>query len=103
MQRARNLTDYAIVLNQNDNVATALKDIPRGDYALISSGNETIIAVSQDIKAGFKVAISPIQTGDRVVKYGHAIGAATVPIRPGDCVHMHNMTSCYSPQGRAHT
>ncbi len=103
MQAERDLADYAIILSEKDNVATALRDIPKGVYALPSSGMRETITASQDIPAGFKVALSPIKAGDRVYKYGYAIGVATKLIRPGDSVHVHNMASCYRPGDSKHT
>jgi hypothetical protein len=99
MQAKRNLVDYALILNERDSVATALVDVPKSDYDLASSGTTNVITVTEDIKAGFKVAISRIEPGEKVYKYGYAIGVAKALIRPGDCVHIHNMTSCYSFRG----
>ncbi len=99
MQEKRSFTEYAIVLNEKDNVATALGDMPEGDYVLPSPESTSVITVRQHIKGGFKVAVSHIHPGDKVYKYGHVIGVAVAEIRPGDCVHIHNMTSCHSPRG----
>jgi hypothetical protein len=99
MQAMRDLVDYVIVLSDKDNVATALADVPSGDYALSVSDKTDIIRVTEAIRAGFKVALSPIEPGETVYKYGYPIGVAKALIRPGDCVHIHNMTSSYSVQG----
>jgi len=99
MQAKRNLADYAIILNERDNVATALVDIVKGGYVTASSDTTDVITVTEDVKAGFKIAVSHIEPGTEVYKYGYPIGAAKVRIQAGECVHIHNMTSCYSPQG----
>jgi altronate hydrolase len=88
-----NLADYAVILSEKDNVATALVDLPAGDYVLGSAAGETVITVGQDIRAGFKVALSGIRKGERICKYGYVIGVATQDIVGGTCVHVHNLIS----------
>ena len=89
----QNLEDYAVILNDKDNVATALVDLPAGDYMLGSGAGETAISVPEDIRAGFKLAISDIGKGEQIYKYGYLIGLATEDIAKGDCVHVHNLIS----------
>ncbi|MHC4118147.1 MAG: UxaA family hydrolase [Planctomycetota bacterium] len=89
MNERKNLTDYALILSEKDNVATALVDLPAGDYAVGSGA----INVPDDIRAGFKVALSDIHKGELVYKYGYVIGLATEDIEKGDCVHVHNLIS----------
>ena len=93
MSRRMNLADYAVILSEKDNVATALVDLPAGDYVLGSGADEAVITVDQDIRAGFKVALSNIGKGERVYKYGYVIGVATEDIAKGNCVHVHNLIS----------
>jgi hypothetical protein len=89
----RNLAEYAVILSDKDNVATALVDLPAGDYVLGSGADEAVITVGQDIRAGFKVALSNIGKGARIYKYGYVIGVATQDIVGGNCVHVHNLIS----------
>ncbi len=91
--RRRNLTDYVIILSDKDNVATALVDLPAGDYAFGSGENQATITVLEEIKAGFKLALSDIDKGESIYKYGYVIGLATVDIEKGRCVHVHNLIS----------
>ncbi|MHC4228425.1 MAG: UxaA family hydrolase [Planctomycetota bacterium] len=93
ISRRRNLEDYVIILSNKDNVATALVDLPAGDYISDTGGNKTEITVSEDIRAGFKVALSDISETEPVYKYGFVIGLATVDIEKGHCVHVHNLIS----------
>ena len=93
MSRRMNLADYAVILSEKDNVATALVDLPAGDYVLGSAAGEAVITVDQDITAGFKVALSDIRKGARIYKYGYVIGVATQDIAGGTCVHVHNLIS----------
>jgi hypothetical protein len=99
MQKKRKLIDYAVVLNEKDNVATALLDMPKGDYRFSSPGAAIVITLAEDIKAGFKVAIAHILPRDTIYKYGYPIGVAREEIHPGDCVHVQNMASCSLPMG----
>ena len=87
------LTDYAIVLDAGDNVATALVDVPAGVYEPPDAGPAAPISVGEDIPAGFKLAVAAIARGDKIYKYGYVIGVADRDIAPGECVHVHNTSS----------
>ena len=47
--------------------------------------------VCVDLKTGHKIALSDIEKGADVIKYGYPIGYATENIRAGESVHSHNM------------
>ena len=91
MQPQPKLADHAIVLNEKDNVATALVDMPAGEYALGAAGGT--IALPEPIRAGFKVAVAHVAPGETVYKYGYPIGTAKHDIRPGRRVHVDNIVS----------
>ena len=93
MNEWRNLVDYAVILSEKDNVATALIDLPVGDYIFNSGKGRINITVSEDIRAGFKIALSDISQSEPVYKYGYIIGLASKDIKKGDCVHIHNLIS----------
>ena len=84
----------AYVVNPQDNVATALADLPAGSRVFLT-GETALdsIFVAEDIPRGFKLALYPLPTDTRILKYGIPIGRATVGIESGSCVHLHNMTS----------
>lgn len=92
-KQRKSLTDYAVILSDRDNVATALVDLPAGDYAIESGTSHDVIDVPEEIKAGFKLALSDIRKGEPVYKYGYVIGVATADIEKGHCVHVHNLVS----------
>lgn len=92
-RRRLDLADYIIVLNDKDNVATALVDLPAGDYIFGSGENQTTVTVLEDIRAGFKLALSDICKEEPIYKYGYVIGLATADIEKGRCVHVHNLIS----------
>jgi altronate hydrolase len=93
MDQPHNLADYAIILNNKDNVATALVDLPAGVYLCDLGESQCTITVPADISAGFKLAISDIRKAEPIYKYGYAIGSAKIDIQKGQCVHVHNLVS----------
>jgi altronate dehydratase small subunit len=85
---------HAIAIKQQDNVATAIRDIPSGEVALVGVGDVTVtVAVSQTIPLGHKFALSAIGRGGEILKYGTVIGRATRDIAPGEHVHVQNVES----------
>lgn len=93
MNRRKNLRDCAVILSDGDNVATALVDLTAGEYEVGSHVDHGTIEIPEDIKAGFKVALSDIGKGEPIYKYGYVIGVATQDIKKGHCVHVHNLIS----------
>ncbi len=89
----QNLENYAVILSDKDNVATALVDLPAVDYMLGSGACQAAITVQEDIRAGFKLALSDIVKGEQIYKYGYLVGLATEDIAKGSCVHVHNLIS----------
>jgi len=86
----------AKLINDKDNVATALADIAAGEEVkLRSKRKEIIYKCNQDIPFGHKIAIEDIKKGDKIVKYGEPIGSATQDIKRGDWVHTHNVKDDY--------
>jgi len=77
-----------ILIDNNDNVAVALTDLPAGFQADV---NGSIVTLKTDIKRAHKFAIKPIAVGEDVMKYGYAIGHAIAPIAVGEHVHAHNV------------
>lgn len=78
----------AIVINPKDNVANALSKIVKGEKVKIGSRE---VEVKQDIPFGHKFAIKRIKKGEKIIKYGEAIGRATKDIDAGEHVHVHNV------------
>src|SRR5262249_21192022 len=82
------ITDVAIVLRQEDDVAIAKREIAAGTVLEDAGGR---IEVRQDIRPGHKVARRTRAIGDEVRRYGQVIGFATAPIALGDHVHTQNL------------
>ena len=84
----------AIIINDKDNVATALEPIGAGTVVSIEyRGRTERVNVPSSIPAGHKFALCDIGAGEYVVKYGEPIGQAVVRIRPGEHAHVHNIKS----------
>src|SRR2546423_6406730 len=88
MATIHKLTDRAIVLKPEDDVAVAKAPLPQG--AVFDDGGSTIEA-RQDIKPGHKIARRPVRRGEPVRRYGQVIGFATQDIAVGEHVHTHNL------------
>jgi len=88
-------TPDLIIVNDSDNVATALRNVQPGVMARIANarGETQLLTPLVEIRLGHKVALAPIAAGDLVIKHGHPIGRATSDIEPGDHVHVHNVIS----------
>ena len=86
----------ALVLTSEDNVATALEEISAGDTVdIYTSAGEQLdqLTVSGDIPRGHKIALCDIAKGESILKYGYQIGLASLEIKRGDYVHVHNLES----------
>ncbi len=73
-----------IRLNDQDSVVIARTTLLPGTE--IAAGTQA----TQRIPAGHKVAVRPIAQGEPIRRYGQVIGFATMPIAPGQHVHVHN-------------
>ena len=82
------ITDLAIILKPEDDVAIAKREIPAGTV-LDDAGRR--IEARQDIRPGHKVARRARRSGDEVRRYGQVIGFATRDIAAGDHVHTQNL------------
>ena len=82
----------AIMLTDADNVATALRELTRGEEARVGVGERTfLVPVRQGIAFGHKLAVTDIRLGDAIRKYGEVIGRATQDIQSGTHAHVHNV------------
>jgi len=82
-----------VQIHPTDNVAVALKPIPMGSTF---QG----ITACEDIPQGHKMALTALESGDQVMKYGFSIGHATASVAPGSWVHTHNMKTNLSGEER---
>lgn len=90
----------AIMMDEKDNVATALVGIVAGERVeVVSSAQEVLqqVMVKDAIPLGHKIALANMASGDEVIKYGETIGKASRDISVGDYVHIHNVESIRLP------
>jgi altronate dehydratase small subunit len=86
------MSQAVIVVDRRDNVATALRPLQQGESVRVELGGKTVtIPVRQAVSFGHKIALTRLEKGDEVRKYGEIIGLATQPIAPGQHVHVHNV------------
>jgi altronate hydrolase len=82
------LTQVAVHLRPNDNIAVAAKPLAAGSEVLFNGGT---LRLPNPVKMGHKFAVRAIKEGDAIYKYGQIIGFAGRDIPPGDHVHVHNV------------
>ena len=84
-----------IVLDFEDNVATALRDLDGPAVVTIANpdGSRFELGILQPIKLGHKAALAPIALDAPAIKHGEPFGLATAPIQPGEHAHVHNIVS----------
>jgi altronate dehydratase len=87
----------AIRIDTQDNVAMAMETLTVGEtLSVLSDEAQEVdrVAVTTDVPLAYhKVALTGIDRGDPILKYGEVIGYATVPIERGEWVHLHNVES----------
>jgi len=83
-----------IVINERDNVATALKALKAGTEVSVEvQGRIDKIKLLSDIPMGHKFALENMEEGEAVIKYGEPIAQSTAKIARGEHVHVHNVAS----------
>jgi altronate dehydratase small subunit len=84
----------AIGLTERDNVATVLRDVAAGERLIVRIGAvESSLTALEAVPLCHKISLAPLKSGDRIVKYGQVIGAASRDIPAGSHIHIHNMAS----------
>ncbi len=84
----------AVMLHASDNVATALKPIAAGAEAKIKTpdGVRQLRAI-EPVPLFHKLALTQLDTGTAIRKYGEVIGESAAAIAAGALVHTHNLVS----------
>jgi altronate hydrolase len=75
-------------IHPSDNVAVAVHALEPG--TTIAVGDERII-LTESVPAGHKIALTELEAGQPVVKYGFTIGETTAPVARGAWIHAHNL------------
>ena len=79
-----------ILSHPKDNVATAKSLIKSGTSLTILKAKKII--AKEEIPFAHKIALQRIRRDGAVIKYGERIGRAIREIKPGEWVHIHNVT-----------
>jgi altronate dehydratase small subunit len=88
------MSKKVIIMNPKDNVATALVDLPQGEQVNASLDQISVdVTTTEPIQFAHKIALRDISQGEEIIKYGMPIGKATLAIRKGEWVHVHNCRS----------
>jgi arabinonate dehydratase len=82
------LAGCALLLDADDEVAVATRELPAGTTVLIGPAEVTLPG---GVPRGHKLAVRAVPRGSPVHKYGQPIGVATADIAVGDHVHVHNL------------
>ena len=78
---AKKISPLFVRINDIDNVAIAVKDLPAGTE--VAEG----IVTNMEIPQAHKVALEDIGAGEKVVRYGVILGYAKEPIKQGDWIN----------------
>jgi hypothetical protein len=84
----------AILLAPSDNCVVATRALAAGETLRVEGAS---LCVAQPVGLGHKLARYAIAAGEKVLKHGAPIGHATVPIAPGEHIHLHNLASDWIP------
>ena len=83
-----------MLLQEGDNVATALTDLSQGDEVNATLNVVSVdVVLREDVAFGHKYALRDIAENEQVIKYGLPIGKALGDIQAGEWVHVHNCRS----------
>ena len=83
------VSDYAIVVNSNDNVAVVKQETAAGLELLLSEGRKVCLNVA--VLAGHRIATREIPAGKFGRQYGQPIGTS-LGVRAGDWLTHQNMS-----------
>ena len=83
------LSDFAIVVDPNDNVAVVKKAVSTGLELLLP--NKSLIQIHAAVPPGHRFAIQDIPSGDFVLQFGQPIGTS-LGIRQGEQITHDNMS-----------
>jgi altronate dehydratase small subunit len=84
----------AIMIKEQDNVATALRDIPMDEKITVGMGDEARPFVGERVYSLWaQIFCERYSLGENILKYGEVIGRATKEIRAGTHAHFHNIES----------
>ncbi len=84
------LSQVAVHLRPEDNVAVAARNLPAG--AELEHNGSTLM-LAKRVGLGHKIALHDIRKGEAIYKYGQIIGFASQDVPAGSHVHVHNVSA----------
>lgn len=81
MEDMLEISPLFVCVNELDNVAITVKDVPKGTKV----SDEFV--TNREIKQAHKVALRDINVGEPIIRYGVVLGYAKEPIRRGDWIN----------------
>jgi altronate dehydratase small subunit len=82
----------ALVGSSKDNVAVAVEDVAAGEKVKVEGKQKSLtLDAIESIPFGFKISLDNLPEGSDIIRYGEIIGRATVDIKKGAQVHVHNI------------
>jgi altronate hydrolase len=84
------ISDYAIIVNPDDNVAVVKTEISAGQTVTLPSGQ--LVTLKNDVPAGHRFATREIDSREFVLQYGQPIGTS-LGIEKGELVSHQNMSN----------
>ena len=85
---------HYIVHGKNDTVGVMAADVTKGQKLTgwnMEEDSTLHLKAEQDIPLGHKIALVNMARGEKVIKYGEAIGNASKAIKKGQHVHTQNL------------
>ncbi|MDO4648817.1 MAG: altronate dehydratase family protein [Eubacteriales bacterium] len=84
----------AIMMDEIDNVVTCLADITKGEIVTYRKGNQLLsITAKENIPYCHKIALTEINKGEQVIKYGEILGEVSEAVVAGHLVNDKNLFS----------
>lgn len=91
-----------IMIDPADHVVTLSSAVKAGDaVSYLKGGKVCSQTAAEEIPQYHKMAVTSIEKGQKVMKYGAWIGEATKEIAAGSWVHTHNLQSAGMIQKKA--
>jgi (2R)-sulfolactate sulfo-lyase subunit alpha len=89
------MTTDIIIHDEKDNVGVVVIDkiIPKQACSCWVMENDKTVEIHSvdEIQLGHKIAMTDLNEGDTILKYGHDIGKVVKSIKKGEHVHVHNV------------
>ncbi|MCI8741793.1 MAG: UxaA family hydrolase [Lachnospiraceae bacterium] len=83
-----------LLMDSRDNVVTCVTCVPAGQPVVYRRGDTVCTLTAQEeIPYCHKIALSDLEKGDQVIKYGELIGRTTEPVGKGHWVSHNNIYS----------